>query len=80
MSHPPMTAELTVRQVMEPNPITVPPGCPIGEVLDLMNAERIGSVLVADDGRLLGIFTERDLLRRVADPRRGGGGGRWTSG
>ena len=66
-----MTAELTVRQVMEPNPITVPPGCPIGEVLDLMNAERIGSVLVADDGRLLGIFTERDLLRRVADPPAG---------
>jgi phosphoserine phosphatase RsbU/P len=60
-------SELTVRQVMQPNPIAVPPGCPIGEVLELMNAARIGSVLVADDDRLLGIFTERDLLRRVAD-------------
>lgn len=58
---------LTVRQVMQPNPIAVPPGCPVGEVLELMNAERIGSVLVADDGRLLGIFTERDLLRRVGE-------------
>lgn len=58
---------LTVRQVMEPDPVLVPPGCPVGEVLELMNTERIGSVLVADDGRLLGIFTERDLLRRVAD-------------
>ena len=59
--------ELTVRQVMQPDPIAVPPGCPLGEVLELMNAQRIGSVLVVDDGRLLGIFTERDLLRRVAD-------------
>jgi len=62
-----IVSPLTVRQVMEPDPVTVPPGCPVGEVLGLMNAERIGSVLVADDGRLLGIFTERDLLRRVAD-------------
>jgi len=62
-----LISPLTVRQVMEPDPVTVPPGCPVGEVLELMNAERIGSVLVADDGRLLGIFTERDLLRRVAD-------------
>lgn len=59
--------ELTVRQVMQPNPVTVPPGCPVGEVLELMNARRIGSVLVAEDDRLVGIFTERDLLRRVAD-------------
>ena len=30
-----------------------------------MNRHRIGSVLVIDDGRLVGIFTERDVLRRV---------------
>src|SRR3954471_15103166 len=36
-----------------------------------MNRHRVGSVLVIDGGRLVGIFTERDGLRRVA--RAGGG-------
>jgi serine phosphatase RsbU (regulator of sigma subunit) len=41
------------------------------KVLALMNQYRIGSVVVtSEDRRLLGIFTERDLLRRIggADP------------
>lgn len=59
--------DLTVRHVMDPHPIVVAPGCPIQEVLRLMNFRRIGSVLVVDgEVRLVGIFTERDLLRRVA--------------
>ncbi len=32
-----------------------------------MNELRVSSVLVAEQGHLVGIFTERDLLRRVAD-------------
>lgn len=30
-----------------------------------MNRYRVGSVLVCDAGQLVGIFTERDVLRRV---------------
>ena len=63
-----MNTRLTVRQVMDPNPVVVTPDRPVGELLLMMNDRRIGSVLVCDaGGRLLGIFTERDLLRRVAD-------------
>lgn len=63
-----MPTRLTVRQVMESDPVVVPPDRPVGEVLLLMNERRIGSVLVCEgDRQLLGIFTERDLLRRVAD-------------
>ena len=46
---------------------------PAATVLDaaqLMNDRHIGSVLVIDNDRLVGIFTERDVLRRiVADQR-----------
>ena len=59
--------ELTVRDVMDPHPVAVAPTCAVQEVLRLMNERRIGSILVvAGHHRLAGIFTERDLLRRVA--------------
>lgn len=58
--------ELTVGQVMQPQPILVRPEETVRAVLDLMTESRVGSVLVACPvGKLLGIFTERDLLRRI---------------
>jgi len=58
--------ELTVGQVMQPQPILVRPEETVRNVLELMTEARVGSVLVAPDGgQLLGIFTERDLLRRI---------------
>jgi serine phosphatase RsbU (regulator of sigma subunit)/CBS domain-containing protein len=61
-----ISRELTVRQVMEAHPAKVGPDCPVQDVLAIMTAKRIGSVLVVTNGdRLAGIFTERDLLKRV---------------
>jgi CBS domain-containing protein len=37
----------------------------VSDAVDLMRKENIGCVLVSDDGRLVGLFTERDLMRRV---------------
>ncbi len=63
-----MITRLTVRELMDPDPVVVTPDRTVGELLPLMNDRRIGSVLVCDgDRRSLGIFTERDLLLRVAD-------------
>lgn len=36
----------------------------------LMNERAIGGLVVLDDGRVAGIFTERDILRRVVAMRR----------
>lgn len=41
-----------------------PQACVLDAAL-LMNAWRVGCVLVLDDGQLAGVFTERDVLRRV---------------
>ena len=32
-----------------------------------MNARRVGAALVLEDERLVGVFTERDVLRAVAE-------------
>ncbi len=53
---------------MQPDPVTVEAHRTIREVLSAMNVRRIGAVIVTDsDHALLGVFTERDLLKRVAE-------------
>lgn len=53
---------------------TVNPQASVGEAVARMNQRRIGSILVMDGERLVGIFTERDVLTRVVpqqlDPQR----------
>jgi CBS domain-containing protein len=46
--------------------LSVEPGETITEVAQRMVERNLGAVLVLDGGRLLGIMTERDLLRAVA--------------
>jgi CBS domain-containing protein len=43
----------------------VAPQEPVSAVVALMRRQHIGCVLVCDGERLVGLFTERDLLRRV---------------
>jgi CBS domain-containing protein len=55
-----------VREHMSRNLLSVEPGETITEVAQRMVERNLGAVLVLDGGRLLGIMTERDLLRAVA--------------
>lgn len=43
-------------------------GKTVGDAVQKMVANTIGAILVRKDGRLVGIFTERDLLRNMASP------------
>ena len=47
-------------------PLIVAPNASVGEVLQLMRAQKIGSVLICEGGKLAGIFTDRDALRWMA--------------
>lgn len=56
----------TVREIMTKSGIKAQaPGATVREASRVMTAHNIGSVLVIDGDRLVGIFTERDALRRV---------------
>lgn len=48
---------------------SVGPQATVTEAVHLMNQKNIGAVAIMDGQRLLGIFTERDVLRRVIDGR-----------
>ncbi len=51
------------------NVLVVSPTATVLDAAEQMNAEGTGSVLIADEGRLVGIFTERDLMRRIVAVR-----------
>ena len=46
---------------------SVSPDTPLRDVVAAMAAREVGSVLVVDNGRLVGIFSERDVLMRVGE-------------
>jgi len=62
-----MDSGLLVRDVMSKNVKTVRPNSTINEVVRKMNKFEIGSIIVADSEKPVGIITERDILRRVLE-------------
>ena len=56
----------TLADVMRTEFITVAPEDTLGEVAEKMVALNVGSVVVKDFGKLIGILTERDLLKAMA--------------
>jgi CBS domain-containing protein len=56
----------TLADVVKPNFITVAPEDTLGEVAEKMTQQNVGAVVVKDYGRLIGILTERDMLRAMA--------------
>jgi CBS domain-containing protein len=58
----------SVRDVMTPDPLTVPVDAPVAEAARLMRDHDIGDVLVVTDDRVTGIVTDRDIaVRAVAE-------------
>ncbi|TML70918.1 MAG: CBS domain-containing protein [Actinobacteria bacterium] len=56
----------TLRDVMTSDVLTVDPSDTIGEAAQKMTERGVGAVVVSDFGRMIGIFTERDVMRAVA--------------
>jgi CBS domain-containing protein len=57
---------LPIGSVMERKKVLMaPPETTIVDAAKLMAKKKVGAVLVVEDGRLVGIFTERDAVYRV---------------
>ena len=58
----------TIEQLLQSkgsNVITVPPASTVFDAAKLMNQYHIGSLVVSEGTNAVGIFTERDVMRRV---------------
>src|SRR5437879_13056715 len=45
--------------------VAVSPYTPLSQAIEAMKSDEGGCVIVSDDGRVAGIFTERDLLSKI---------------
>jgi CBS domain-containing protein len=50
--------------------VSIPPTASVLDAAHVMNDKGIGGVVVLDDHKLVGIFTERDIMRRVVAANR----------
>jgi CBS domain-containing protein len=56
----------TIKNVMDPNRfLTAAPDQTVSDASSMMQTRNVGAVLVIADGKLMGIFTERDAVFRV---------------
>jgi CBS domain-containing protein len=60
---------MPIVDAMGPRLVSVTPTEPVQVAIARMLEENVGSVAVCEEGRLVGIFTERDLLRLAGEGR-----------
>jgi acetoin utilization protein AcuB len=64
---PNQMVEMTVEEAMTAVPYCVPPDTALSEVARHLAARKLGSAIVVDRGKILGVFTTTDALQALAD-------------
>lgn len=57
----------TILQSKGRNVVTVAARTSVSDAVGKLNANRIGAVVVVDEGRVIGILSERDIVRHLGD-------------
>jgi len=61
-----MRARVPVFEIMSQRPVTIAGDSNVAEASGVMRDKDIGSLIVVEDGRPVGIITERDIVTKVA--------------
>ncbi|MGA2457327.1 MAG: CBS domain-containing protein [Terriglobales bacterium] len=57
---------MSILRLLDRESITVPPSTTVADAIQIMLDRRVGSVVIVEAKQVLGIFTERDVLRKLA--------------
>lgn len=60
-------SKVSIKDVMMGKPYTVSPDAPIDEVVQEMAGKKVGSAVVVDNGKVVGMFTATDALTAFAE-------------
>jgi len=60
---------LLIKLVKDQTVISLPPSVSVMDAVHKMAEYHIGSIVVMEEGTLVGIFTERDLMNRAVDKK-----------
>lgn len=58
-----LLSRMKVKEIMKKNPVTLTPDTPFEEALKIGQEKKIGSFPVVENGKLVGIATESDIVR-----------------
>jgi acetoin utilization protein AcuB len=60
-----LLSKMTVKEIMVKKPFTISSGMPVEEAMELGQEKGFGAFPVVDDGRLVGMVTESDIVRMM---------------
>ncbi|HSW58452.1 MAG TPA: CBS domain-containing protein [Dehalococcoidales bacterium] len=63
-----MLNRITVKEVMHKDVVTVPPDTTIEESVSLAQSRRVGSLLIMENNRVIGIATTNDIFLNILNP------------
>jgi len=61
-----LLGQLFVKEIMTNDPLSIGPDATAAEAARLMLDRKVGALLVVEEGRLVGILTESDFVKRFA--------------
>jgi acetoin utilization protein AcuB len=63
--------ETPISRIMIQNPMTIAPDTPLLAAAETLHATKYGALPVVEDGKVVGILTDNDLIRTLVDILRG---------
>lgn len=61
-----MNSDVSIKEIFNPVIVTCPPDTPLSVAAQMMLDERASSVLVSEQGHIVGIWTEQDALKQAS--------------
>ena len=66
-----LLAKMTIKEIMKKNVVTVPPDCVVEFAIATAQSNKVGSLVVVEDDKVVGIVTTNDFFYKLLNPLMG---------